>query len=60
MSSNHIIVDGVSFVASPQPLNPKFLADAHQAIKYLQESPLFKDAGLTELTPQWIVSISIE
>ena len=53
-------IDGSSFVASPQALNPKFLADAQQAIKYLQESPLFKDASLAELTPQYTLSISIE
>ena len=53
-------VVGNSFVDLPEPLtDPEFLAEAQQAIKQLQESPLFKGAGLTELEPQWILSLSI-
>jgi len=53
-------IDGTSFEGLPQPMtDPKFVAEAQKAIKQLQESPLFKDAGLTEVTPQWILSLSI-
>ena len=53
-------VDGTSFKISANPMNdPKFLAEAQQAIKRVQETPLFKDAGITDIEPVWILSVSL-